>query len=98
MPTEKIAKTIMGMLGTGHWCAVRWLRGIWVSPMAIVSVSPPIQWALGKELITNFEWAVKLAQWLLGSPKFLIAIFLGTNGLFPAHHNTLRSNRFGKSI
>jgi hypothetical protein len=53
--------------------------------MAIVLVSLPIQWALGKELITNFEWAVKPTQWLMGSPKFLIAISPGTNGLFPAH-------------
>jgi hypothetical protein len=56
--------------------------------MTIVLVSPPIQLALGKELITNFEWAVKLAQWLLGSPKFLVAISLGTNGLFPARSIT----------
>jgi hypothetical protein len=30
------------------------------------------------------EWAVKPTQWLLGSPKFLTAISLGTSGLYPA--------------
>jgi len=62
-PLGKSQKPLWSMLGTGHLCPVRWLWGIWVSPVAIVLVSLPIQWALNPLHIWNEPWNQHNSYW-----------------------------------
>jgi hypothetical protein len=87
-PLCKSQKPLWSMLGTGH--------SFVPSVMAVRNLGEPSSFCAGFTAHSKYamglgltEWTVKPTQWLLGSPKFLTAITLGTNGLYPAHSITI---------